>query len=232
MSGTTPEMSNPTPRTRETSPPLLLGNQRGVDDQLTEGVNACSEESDPPILLRDGRTDHMGKRRAVSQSGHSTHARETNAPMRSVSSTLSALARKAEDDKKHRFKSLYSLIDLQMLYESFRGLKRNAAPGLDGITVADYEKDLDENLRSLHRRLIEKCYRAQNVKRRYISKPGSKKLRPLGIPTLEDKMAPTGCPRSHHRSSLTGTMPPFAAACHPRRWPFASSTFQTMGISP
>ncbi len=35
MSGTTPEMSNPTPRTRETSPPLLLGDQRGVDDQLT-----------------------------------------------------------------------------------------------------------------------------------------------------------------------------------------------------
>ncbi len=105
-----------------------------------------------------------------------------------MSSTLSALARKAEGDKRHRFKSLYSLIDLQMLYECFRGLKRSAAPGVDGVTVADYEKSLDENLRSLHRRLIGKRYRAQNVKRRYISKPGSKKLRPLGDPTLEDKI--------------------------------------------
>jgi group II intron reverse transcriptase/maturase len=105
-----------------------------------------------------------------------------------VSSTLSALARKAEGDKKHRFRSLYRLIDLQMLYESFRGLKRSAAPGVDGVTVADYEESLDENLRSLHRRLIEKRYRAQNVRRRYIPKPGSKKLRPLGIPTLEDKI--------------------------------------------
>ena len=76
-------------------------------------------QSDPPIVVRDGRTDHTAKGRAVSQSGHSTHARETNAPTRSVSSTLSALARKAKKDKKHRFKSLYRLIDLQMLYESF-----------------------------------------------------------------------------------------------------------------
>lgn len=181
-------MSNPTPRTREPSPPLLLGNQWGVDDQLAEGVNACGEESDPPILLRDGRTDHMGKGRAVGQRGHSTHARGTDAPTRSVSSTLSALARKAEGDKEYRFESLYCLIDLQMLYGSFQGLKRSAAPGVDGVTVADYEENLDENLRSLHRRLIEKRYRAQNVKRCYIPKPGGKKLRPLGIPTLEDKI--------------------------------------------
>ncbi|MFT5408711.1 MAG: RNA-directed DNA polymerase [Verrucomicrobiales bacterium] len=188
MSGTEPNNPNPTPRTRETSPPLLLGNQRGVDGQLTEGVNVCSEESDPPIVVRDGKTDHTAKGWAVSQRGQSTDARERNAPMRSVSSTLSALTRKAGGDKKHRFKSLYRLIDLQMLYESFRGLKRSAAPGVDGVTVTDYEENLDENLRSLHRRLIEKRYRAQNVKRRYIPKPGSKKLRPLGIPTLEDKI--------------------------------------------
>jgi RNA-directed DNA polymerase len=188
MSGTEPNNPNPTPRTRETSPPLLLGNQWGVDGQLTEGVDVCSEESDPPIVVRDGRADHTAKGWAVSQRGQSTDARETNAPMRSVSSTLSALTRKAGGDKKHRFKSLYRLIDLQMLYESFRGLKRSAAPGVDGVTVTDYEENLDENLRSLHRRLIEKRYRAQNVKRRYIPKPGSKKLRPLGIPTLEDKI--------------------------------------------
>jgi len=188
MSGTAPEKPNPTPRTRETSPPRLLGNQQGVDDQLTGGVSACGEESDPPIVVRDGRTDHMAKGRAVGQSGHSTHARGRNAPTQSVSSTLSALARKAEGDKKHRFRSLYRLIDLQMLYESFRGLKRGAAPGVDGITVADYGENLDENLCSLHRRLVAKRYRAQNARRRYIPKPGSKRLRPLGIPTLEDKI--------------------------------------------
>lgn len=183
-----PEMPSSAPRTRDASPPSLLGFQRDTDIQLSEDVSVCGEESDPPIVVGDGRAVHMAKGRAGGQSGQSTDARGRNAPKQSVSSTLSALARKAAKDKKHRFKSLYRLIDLQMLYESFGSLKRKAAPGVDGVTVADYEGNLDENLRSLHERLIAKRYRAQNVRRRYIPKAGSKKLRPLGIPSLEDKI--------------------------------------------
>ena len=184
----TPEKSTSAPRTWEASPPSLLGFQQDSDTQLREGVSERGEDSDPPIVLGDGKADHMGKGRAGGQRRQSTHARKRTASVQSVSSTLSALARKATCDKKHRFKSLYRLIDLQMLYESFGSLKRKAAPGVDGVTVDDYVKQLDENLRSLHRRLIVKRYRAQNVKRRYIPKPGSKKLRPLGIPSLEDKI--------------------------------------------
>jgi group II intron reverse transcriptase/maturase len=129
----------------------------------------------------------MAKGRAEGQCGHRTDARGRNAPTQSVSSALSALTRKAEREPKHRFRSLYRLIDLQMLYESFGRLKRNAAPGVDGMTVAAYEKNLDENLRSLLERLKCKRYRAQALKRRYIPKSGGK-LRPLGIPSLEDKI--------------------------------------------
>ena len=75
-----------------------------------------------------------------------------------------------------------------MLYASFRSLKRKAAPGVDGVVVADYERNLDGNLRDLERRLRDKRYRAQPVSRRYIQKAGSRKRRPLGIPTLEDKI--------------------------------------------
>jgi group II intron reverse transcriptase/maturase len=188
MNEATPEKSASTPRTREPSPPLLLGSQQDISVQRKEDVGVRGEVSDPPIVVRDGRADHTAKGRAGGQRGQSTHAGDTNGLRQSVSSTLSALARKAAREKKHRFGSLYRLIDLQMLYESFRGLKRKAAPGVDGMSVADYEKNLEENLRSLHRRLIEKRYRAQNVKRRYIPKAGSKKLRPLGIPSLEDKI--------------------------------------------
>jgi group II intron reverse transcriptase/maturase len=59
---------------------------------------------------------------------------------------------------------------------------------VDGMTVGEYEANLDENLRKLLERLIGKRYRAHPVRRRYIEKPGSKKLRPLGIPALEDKI--------------------------------------------
>ena len=55
------------------------------------------------------------------------------------------------------------------------------------MTFAQYGDDLESNLESLLSRLIEKRYRAQSVKRRYIEKGGGK-LRPLGIPTLEDKI--------------------------------------------
>jgi hypothetical protein len=137
MSEGTPEKSTSTPRTRETSPPLLLGNRQGMDDQLKEGVGVGGEESDPPIVVRDGRTDHKAKGRAGGQRGQSTHAGGRNALRQSVPSTLTALARKAGREKKHRFRSLYRLIDLQMLHESFRKLKRRAAPGVDGLTVAE-----------------------------------------------------------------------------------------------
>lgn len=182
-----PKKTTSSPRTREASSPFLLGSQQAASDQLKEDAGGGLEESDSPILLRDGRAVHMGKGRAEGHRGHRTDARGRNAPTRSVSSALSALTRKAEREPKHRFRSLYRLIDLQMLYESFGRLKRGAAPGLDGLTVEAYEENLDENLRSLLERLKCKRYRAQAVKRRYIPKSGGK-LRPLGIPSLEDKI--------------------------------------------
>jgi group II intron reverse transcriptase/maturase len=74
-----------------------------------------------------------------------------------------------------------------MLYECFYELRGNAATGVDGVCVEDYKENLDENLRGLLERLIAKRYRAQHVRRRYISKGGGK-MRPLGIPALEDKI--------------------------------------------
>jgi hypothetical protein len=60
-------------------------------DQRTEDAAGTPWESDPPIVVGDGRAVHMAKGRAEGQRGHSTHAREWNTPTRSVSSTLSAL---------------------------------------------------------------------------------------------------------------------------------------------
>jgi RNA-directed DNA polymerase len=77
----------------------------------------------------------------------------------------------------------YRLIDLQALYESFRSLRKDAAPGVDGVTYDDYESNLDGNLQDLLDRLKRKCYRAPHVKRCFIPK-GNGKLRPLGLPTV------------------------------------------------
>ena len=129
----------------------------------------------------------MAKQRAERLNEHSNHALGRTVPNKSVSRTLLELREKAEREPKHRFRSLYREINLPMLYESFRDLKRKAAPGVDGVTVASYEGDLDNNLRQLLERLVRKTYRAQNVRRRLIPKGGGK-TRPLGIPALEDKI--------------------------------------------
>jgi RNA-directed DNA polymerase len=146
-----------------------------------------SGQSDPSVVLRGGRTGHMGKEWAERLNEQSNHALGRTVPKKSVSRTLLELREKAGKEPKHRFRSLYREINLPMLYECFHDLKRNAATGVDGVGAQDYEKDLDGNLRGLLQRLISKRYRALHVRRQYIPKGGGK-LRPLGIPALEDKI--------------------------------------------
>lgn len=158
------------------------------DFQRNEEVAKEVRDSDSPIVVRDGNADHMAKGRAERQSGQSTHARERNTPKESVSRTLSALRAKAEQEPEHRFRGLSRLLDHQMLREAFARLKRKAAPGIDGVTHAEYAQNLEVHLAELVKRLKEGRYRASSVKRRWIAKAGSGKMRPLGIPVLEDKI--------------------------------------------
>ncbi len=70
---------------------------------------------------------------------------------------------------------------------AFHALRKNASAGVDGVTYREYGKDLHKNLVGLETRLREKRYRAKLVKRVFIPKNNGK-LRPLGIPALEDKI--------------------------------------------
>ena len=82
---------------------------------------------------------------------------------------------------------MYRYLNQDVLRQCFRQLRRDAASGVDGVTFEKYEKNLEANLADLVGRLKRKAYRARIVRRKYIPKaPG--KLRPLGIPVLEDKL--------------------------------------------
>jgi len=82
---------------------------------------------------------------------------------------------------------LIHLLTVDFLWKCFWELKRDKAPGVDGVTVKEYEANLEENLKDLVDRLKAWRYRPQPVRRVYIPKPNGKK-RPLGIPTVEDKI--------------------------------------------
>ncbi|MBM3524337.1 MAG: group II intron reverse transcriptase/maturase, partial [Alphaproteobacteria bacterium] len=85
------------------------------------------------------------------------------------------------------FTALLHHVDIELLRESFFALKRDAAPGVDGVTWDDYAAGLDTKLVDLHGRVHRGAYRAQPSRRQYIPKPDGRQ-RPLGIAALEDKI--------------------------------------------
>jgi group II intron reverse transcriptase/maturase len=87
------------------------------------------------------------------------------------------------------FTSLAYLMDIDWLKEAYRRTRKNGAAGVDGVTADEYEQDLEGNLRGLLDRAKSGTYRAPPVRRVHIPKGGSStETRPLGIPTLEDKI--------------------------------------------
>jgi RNA-directed DNA polymerase len=106
-----------------------------------------------------------------------------------VQSKREQVRRAAAKDKRLRFTTLlHHVYDLEALREAYFGLKRNAAPGVDGETWQEYGKELEANLRDLSSRLKRGGYRAKPVRRTYIPKADGRQ-RPLGVTALEDKVA-------------------------------------------
>ena len=104
-----------------------------------------------------------------------------------MTTTLNAIAFKAHTHPKHRFQNLYGLLNTDSLYESWGQLNKQAKPGIDGVTIPQYQAKLVENIQGLAKQLKDKSYRAADIKRITIPKANGK-LRPLGLPTVEDKL--------------------------------------------
>jgi RNA-directed DNA polymerase len=113
-----------------------------------------------------------------------THRTQSRA---SVSSGLERVRERARSEKQGRFTALLHHVDVDLLRASFFWLKRDAAPGVDGLTWRQYEQNLEGNLVDLHARVHRGAYRAQPSRRKFIPKADGLK-RPLGIAALEDKI--------------------------------------------
>jgi RNA-directed DNA polymerase len=95
----------------------------------------------------------------------------------------------ASRDKRLRFTTLWHHVyNIEHLRKAYLGLKRNAAPGVDGETWRHYGENLEANLQDLADRLKRGAYRAKPVRRSYIPKTDGRQ-RPLGVTVLEDKIA-------------------------------------------
>jgi group II intron reverse transcriptase/maturase len=104
-----------------------------------------------------------------------------------MTTKLDRIAAKAKSDKKLRFTSLAHLLTPDFLIETWKQMNRKGASGVDGETTKEFESDLEARVHRLCERLKARQYRPPPVRRVEIPK-GDGRTRPLGIPTVEDRL--------------------------------------------
>ena len=119
--------------------------------------------------------------------GASSETRRGPEPLESVSTRRRRIEQVAQQHPNEPLTALNHHLDLNWLHEAYRRVRKDAAPGVDGQTVADYGGHLTENLQDLLARAKSGRYVAPPVKRAYVPK-NDKEDRPIGLPTVEDKI--------------------------------------------
>ena len=148
-------------------------------DSAVVAVNPANNAGLPAAEWGEPRAETEGN-------AEQPHTRRTQS-RGSVSPGLGRVRQAVRQRKGQRFTALLHHVSMDALRDAFLALKRRAAPGVDGMTWADYEAGLEDKLRDLHGRVHRGAYRALPVRRRFIPKPGGRQ-RPLGIAALEDKI--------------------------------------------
>jgi len=105
-----------------------------------------------------------------------------------VSTKVQRIAERARKAPEMCLTTLANHLDLDWLKEAYARTRKDGAVGVDGVTAAEYERNLEANLRELLEQAKSGAYHAPSVRRVYIPKGDGKSRRPLGIPTLEDKV--------------------------------------------
>ena len=146
-----------------------------------------AEKSEKPANA-SGQPDAERVEQRARAEGNAEQQRTRRAQDRaSVSQGLDRIRKAAKERKQKRLTTLLHHVDVRMLRTAFYALRRDAAPGADGLTWQDYEADLDRRIDRLHERVHRGTYRAQPSWRRFIPKPDGRQ-RPLAIAALEDKI--------------------------------------------
>src|ERR671913_1506355 len=151
------------------------------------------EKSDLAIVAakpanNDGQPSAELVERRAGAEGNAGQDRTRRAQDRAnVSQGLDRVRHVARPRKKERFTALLHHVTPNMLRTAFFALKRQAAPGVDGLTWQAYEADLDRRIEDLHERVHRGAYRALPARRGFIPKADGSQ-RPLAIAALEDKI--------------------------------------------
>lgn len=182
---------------RETSLPTARarGSPAGEGESRTSGTHG-GEESDGAVIPmkpsnrvtgKSPKTAEMVEGRAPTKE-NVQRARAVPAQDGAAASPgLKGVRKVAQERKQERFTTLLHHLTVDLLRDSYYALKREAAPGVDGMRWAEYEDGLEPRLKDLHERVHRGSYQAQPSRRIYLEKPDGRQ-RPIGIAALEDKI--------------------------------------------
>ena len=156
---------------------MMNGHEKS--DPVVVAVNAPNKAGRPAAEARERRAGTEGK------AGQHGTPRALNRER--VTQALDRLRQAAKQRKKERFTALLHHVNPDSLRQAFLALKRDAAPGVDGMTWREDEAELEPRLADLHGRIHRGAYRPQPSRRTYIPKADGCE-RPLAIAALEDKI--------------------------------------------
>jgi group II intron reverse transcriptase/maturase len=148
-------------------------------DSAVVPVNQSNNEGRPSAEVGEGRA--QTKENIVQSNIRPTQSGER------VSQGLAGVRKAARERKQERFTALLHHLSVALLRDSFYALRRQASPGVDGVTWQEYETGVEDRITDLHRRIHRGAYRAQPSRRVYIPKADGQQ-RPLGVAALEDKI--------------------------------------------
>ena len=155
-------------------------NEHGKSDRPVVPAKSPNNAGRPVAEEMEGR----GLAKGNSQEQHAPRTQRRT----SAQSALERVRQAASRDGKQRFTALlHHVYDLEALRAAYFGLKKEAAPGVDGETWRHYGEALESNLQDLSDRLKRGAYRAKPVRRVFIPKADGRQ-RPLGVTALEDKV--------------------------------------------
>lgn len=149
-----------------------VGRARSTDEATEQSPRRAAEVVEGRGSIK-GNTDEQNMRRTQSRAA--------------MTSALERVREAAKRNRKGQLTALLHHVTVERLEAAYLRLKRNAAPGVDGVTWKQYGVRLRENIEELHDRLHRGAYRPKPTRRVEIPKSDGRK-RPLGITTVEDKI--------------------------------------------
>lgn len=175
----------------EGAPSRTVGEGQSREGNAPQSVEVAFEESDAVVVPKKPAKTRVTPVESVEgRAAAKGKSSPRNAPwaqdQQGATTYLTRIGTRAKQDKEERFTNLLSHIKEPLLKEAYQRLRKDGATGVDGETWHAYGERLDERLSELRDRIHRGSYHPQPVRRVYI--PKGEGMRPLGIPTLEDKL--------------------------------------------